>query len=396
MDVFFGILVAFAVFFAVVIFHELGHFLAARRVGVKVEEFGVGIPPRAAVITTDKKGCEYTFNYLPIGGFVRLKGEDELGPTASDADAFASKSYWAKSAVILAGVFFNFILAFVVFVGLFWHGVAPLAVNSKFETRSETLLVPSFDRAVELGVFETSGIAVAPAEGSPSKAAGIQEGDKVVGVEGHAVSTPKEFVAVVKSHSADADGIQLELLRNGVPVKISVMPKDGKIGSYVSYADLKPRKGFVYQYPLGEAVVVAAKETVSQTGFTFELLYEILRKLVAPKNAAERQEAAAGVGGPIAVGGLFVQLVSAKVGISVILTVAALLSINLGAFNLLPLPALDGGRFFIATLLAPLKGMKSAKIRKVEALIHQIGFSILIIIAVIVAFHDVWKLVFPK
>lgn len=164
MDVFLGIVVAFAVFFAVVIFHELGHFLAARRVGVKVEEFGVGIPPKAAVITTDKKGCEYTLNYLPIGGFVRLKGEDELGPAAADKDAFASKSYVAKSLVILAGVAFNFILAFIIFVGLFWHGVAPLAVNSKFETRSETLLVPSFDRAVELGVFEVSGISMTPVE----------------------------------------------------------------------------------------------------------------------------------------------------------------------------------------------------------------------------------------
>jgi len=102
------------------------------------------------------------------------------------------------------------------------------------------------------------------------------------------------------------------------------------------------------------------------------------------------------VGGPIAIGGLFVQLVSAKVGATVILTVAALLSINLGAFNLLPLPALDGGRFFIATLLAPLRGMKGSKIRNIEAAIHQIGFTLLILLAVIVAFHDVWKLVFAK
>ncbi len=102
------------------------------------------------------------------------------------------------------------------------------------------------------------------------------------------------------------------------------------------------------------------------------------------------------MGGPIAIGGLFVQLVSAKVGATVILTVAALLSINLGAFNLLPLPALDGGRFFIATLLAPLRGMKGSKIRNIEAAIHQIGFTLLILLAVIVAFHDVWKLVFAK
>lgn len=393
MDVFLGILVAFAVFFAVVIFHELGHFLAARRTGVKVEEFGVGIPPRAAVIGRDKKGCEYTLNYLPIGGFVRLKGEDELAPTSDDPDAFASKSYWAKSAVILAGVVFNFILAFLIFIGLFWHGVAPLAVNSKFETRSETLLVPSFDKAVELGIFKVSGITVNPVSGSPAQLAGVMKDDRVIQVEGVSVGSPKEFVERIKAHSADADGIQLVLSRSGAQISVSVMPKDSKIGTSVSYAGFAVNEGFRYQYPFREAVGVAARETVNQTAFTFELLFEIVRKLTVPRNAAEREEAAAGVGGPIAVGGLFVKLVSDKVGVSVILAVAALLSINLGAFNLLPLPALDGGRFFIATLLAPLKGMKSAKIRKIEAAIHQIGFTLLIIIAVIVALHDVWKLI---
>lgn len=120
MQIIFGILVALAVFFAVVMFHELGHFLAARRSGVKVEEFGLGIPPKARSFGRDKHGCEYTLNWLPIGGFVRLKGEDELAPTAAEPDSFASKSYFAKSSVILAGVFFNFVLAFLVFTVLFW------------------------------------------------------------------------------------------------------------------------------------------------------------------------------------------------------------------------------------------------------------------------------------
>lgn len=212
-------------------------------------------------------------------------------------------------------------------------------------------------------------------------------------MEGKNISTPTSFVETVRSHSADADGIQVVVSRSGSEVSLSVTPKGGKIGTYVSYADVKAKEGFAYRYPFGEAVAVAAKETVNQTAFTFELLFDILRKLIVPKNSTERQEAAAGVGGPIAIGGLFVQLVSAKVGASVILTVAALLSINLGAFNLLPLPALDGGRFFIATLLAPLKKMKGDRVRAVENAIHTVGFSILILLAVIVAFHDVWKLI---
>lgn len=129
---------------------------------MKVEEFGIGIPPKAATVGRDSKGCEYTLNYLPIGGFVRLKGEDEFAAASKDPDSFASKTYFAKSLVILAGVTFNFVLAFIVFVFLFWNGVAPLAVNSKFATKTETLLVPSFEKAVELGVFEVSGISLSP------------------------------------------------------------------------------------------------------------------------------------------------------------------------------------------------------------------------------------------
>jgi regulator of sigma E protease len=268
-----------------------------------------------------------------------------------------------------------------------------LAVNSKFDTRTETLLVPSFERAVELGVFEVSGIALSPVKGSPAERFGMKDDDRLVSVEGTSIASPAAFVETIRSHTADADGVQLVISRSGAEMPLSIMPADGKIGAYVTYADVKAREGFVYRYPFGQAVVVAAKETVDQTTFTFELLFEIVRRLVVPKDAAERQDAAAGVGGPIAIGGLFVQLVSAKVGISVILTVVALLSINLGAFNLLPFPALDGGRFFMITLLAPLRGMKSERVRNIENTIHSVGFSILILIAIIVAFHDVWKLI---
>lgn len=121
----------------------------------------------------------------------------------------------------------------------------------------------------------------------------------------------------------------MELSRSGTTVPVTVVPKDGKIGAYVAYSNVRPVEGFQYRYPFKQAVIIAAKETLNQIAFTFELLFEIFRKLIVPKTPTERQEAAQGVGGPIAVGGLFVELVSAKVGIAVIFTVAALLSINL-------------------------------------------------------------------
>lgn len=96
----------------------------------------------------------------------------------------------------------------------------------------------------------------------------------------------------IRSHASDEDGVQIEVSRAGVPVIVTVVPKDGKIGSYVSYADIRPKEGFEYRYPLGRAVVIAAEETVNQTAFTFELLFELVRKLAVPKTSTERQEAA--------------------------------------------------------------------------------------------------------
>ncbi len=207
--------------------------------------------------------------------------------------------------------------------------MAPLAVNSKFDTQTETLLVPTFERAVELGIFTTSGIALSPISGSPSELAGVSSGDLVVSINGQSIKTPGEFVSFVRAASGDGKALRMELSRNGTTVPVTVVPKDGKIGAYVAYSEVRPTEGFRYRYPFGQAVVVAAKETVNQVAFTFEILFEILRKLVVPKTPTERQEAAQGVGGPIAVGGLFVDLVSAKVGVGIIFTVAALLSINL-------------------------------------------------------------------
>lgn len=111
-------------------------------------------------------------------------------------------------------------------------------------------------------------------------------------IEGSSVTTPKAFVESIRSHASDADGLQIEVSRAGVPLSFTIVPRDGKIGSYVSYSDIKPREGFEYRYPFGQAVVVAAKETVNQTAFTFELLFELVRKLIAPKTSTERQEAA--------------------------------------------------------------------------------------------------------
>ncbi len=119
MTIIFGIILALLVFSIIVFFHELGHFSMAKRFGVKVEEFGIGIPPRAKQIWKDKSGTIYTFNWLPIGGFVKMKGEEINETGAHDKDSLASKNFWQQSGVILAGVVMNFFFAFIIFSVLF-------------------------------------------------------------------------------------------------------------------------------------------------------------------------------------------------------------------------------------------------------------------------------------
>ena len=198
-------------------------------------------------------------------------------------------------------------------------------------------------------------------------------------------------MAAVKAVPAGGS-VSLTVDRKGKEVALEIVPKNGKIGAYVSYADPVVNKDFRYEYSFFAAVSAGAEETVAQTAFTFEMLGKLVRKLAFPAKEGERQEAAQGVGGPIAIGGLFVELVSAKVAVSVIVVVAALLSINLGAFNLLPLPALDGGRFFLMTVVEPFLFFgKTALVRRIEANVHSAGFFFFMLLAVIVAFHDVFK-----
>lgn len=129
MSILIGILLALFVFFVVVFIHEMGHFLVARWSGVKVHEFGIGIPPRFKKIFRDKQGTEWTLNWIPLGGFVRLKGENYDNPESRQKDALPRAPWWKQVAILLAGVTMNFLLAGFLFGILFYQGTEPLTVH---------------------------------------------------------------------------------------------------------------------------------------------------------------------------------------------------------------------------------------------------------------------------
>lgn len=393
MDIFLGIFLSLLVFSVVVFFHELGHFALAKWFWVKVEEFGIGIPPRAKKVWQDKAGTIYTINWLPIGGFVKMKGEDMEGKGTKDTDSLVHKSFWQQSGVILAGVCMNFLFAILIFSGLFMAGVEPLAVNTKFETVAQTKLIPSFEEAVKSGFIKTEGLLLSPLSGSIAQKSGILENDILLQINGETVTKPDMMVEKVKSAHAS---LVFDIKRGDTVKTLSILPQDGKIGSYVGYNVTNIDKNFRYKYGFFSSIEEGAKETYAQSRMTLELLGTLLSKIVTPHTPTDRDEAVSSLGGPIAVGNLFVGLVDAKAAFSVIIMIAALISINLGVFNLLPFPALDGGRFFflmINRILSSLFG-KKALVGKIEHLIHIAGFSFLILVSIFVAYQDVVKIIF--
>ncbi|MFZ4461759.1 MAG: site-2 protease family protein [Patescibacteria group bacterium] len=183
---------------------------------------------------------------------------------------------------------------------------------------------------------------------SPADKAGIIADDEVLSIGSVKIQSPEEFIAYFKSHPAELS--QIRILRGSKETTINITPKDGKIGSYVGYKTIDLNTNFEYKYPLGQAMVVGAQEVYNQSVLTLELFGSLVRKLVAPVNPGERKEAQESLSGPIGIGNLFVDLARSHASVSVVLLIAALISINLGVFNLLPFPALDGGRFAFLTI----------------------------------------------
>lgn len=220
--VFLGILLTLFVFSLIVFVHELGHFLTARLTGMKVEEFGMGLPPRVRTLCTDTHGTAWTLNALPIGGFVRIKGEDVFAPGGTDNDSFASKPWWARSLVLLAGVTMNFILAYVIFVGVFLTGATPIAPNTIVETSANSFFLPNFDQALASGfITESGGLTISAVSGSVAEKAGIGQFEHVNSING---IIPTDY-ASFRQEVANGKEIALNLTSSGGnPRQVTLMP----------------------------------------------------------------------------------------------------------------------------------------------------------------------------
>ncbi len=366
------IIVFLIVLTGLVFVHELGHFVTARKFGAKVEEFGLGIPPRVVgvyrqngkwkfVWGTKVKSEEveetiYSLNLLPIGGFVKIKGEDG---ESRDEDSFASKKPYQKFIMLFAGVFMNFVAAVVLFSVVFAMGI-----NIPYEFAGEGL------GRIQYSFVQIDNVL----KDSPADEAGIKAGDVVKKVNGREIRTAREFSVMVSS----AEQVQIVLQRGEELKEFSVEPRymeevEGRKVVGVEISDM----AFVKYDPLS-AFVQGSITTVNITGKIAKALGEIIYELFTQGKPSQE------VSGPV---GIAVYTKKAMdTGIATLLQLAALLSLNLALINIIPFPALDGGRILFV-LIEKIRGKPVSQ--KIEGIVHTLGFSILIILIVIITIKDV-------
>ncbi|PIP27528.1 MAG: RIP metalloprotease RseP [Candidatus Moranbacteria bacterium CG23_combo_of_CG06-09_8_20_14_all_39_10] len=369
--------IIFIAILGVLIFvHELGHFVTARRNGVKADEFGFGFPPRLAGFVRDEKTGKFEFvwgnkeieskhtvysiNWIPLGGFVRIKGEDGNG--TKDLDSFASKKAWPRIKILAAGVIMNFIFAWILISIGFIIG-APETIESN-------------DVNIANAKIQISEVL----PDSPADKAGIKIGDEILKEN---KQTSFAGVTDVQNYinSNKGKAIDFNVLRGSDIVEIKVVPREnapagqGAIGIALAQTVIK-------RYPVHEALWNGAIAVYNLTIAILLALGGIIMKLFAGNGVG------AEVSGPIGIAILTKQV--ATLGLVYVLQFAALLSINLGIINALPIPALDGGRILFI-LIEKIKG--SPVTQKTEQLFHTIGFVLLMLLMVLVTLRDVLKII---
>lgn len=346
-----------------IISHELFHFFSAKGVGAKVEEFCIGYPPR---IFKKKKGdTTFSIGILPIGGFVKIQGIDTREGKHS---SFFSKSIKERFIVIFSGVVANFLLAIILFSIGFSVGL-PEAMED---------IVPPGAKEVGISI-------VGIAENSPAEIAGFKIGDKIIKIREQKTKTEIKIGETedVQDFAEDYVGEEIviilqrgdEIIEKKVIIRTNPPKNEGRIGIVMV-------KTARVSYPWHTAVLKGIKNTFLLTKATFEYV------LKAIKGAITR-EPVVGVefAGPIGIGILVSQMI--ELGWIYVLQFTAILSLNLAIINILPFPALDGGRL---VLLLIEKIRKRPVSPKIEDLINNIGLAILMILMMVVSFHDIRRL----
>jgi regulator of sigma E protease len=330
-----------------VLVHELGHFTVAKLTGIRVEEFGLGYPPR--LLTIARRGdTEYTINAIPFGGFVRMLGEED----PSHPESFAAKSKLARAGALLAGSLMNVVLAFLLFIGVGLMG---------------------FD--IPVGSVAIVGVA----SGSPAAEAGLREGDTILSIDGLPVQNTYELSRYTSERLGEE--VALSVKRGEETLSVPLTPRreppvnEGPMGVIIQTADVVGTDKL--HYSLWEAIPMAARMVIEVIAAIFSGVVGMIQGVIAPD-----------IRGPVGIAAATGEM--ARSGLIALTQFTAFLSIQLAIFNLLPFPGLDGGRLAFIALEALRGGRKVAPER--EGLVHLVGLAILIGLLLVVSYQDVVRL----
>jgi regulator of sigma E protease len=361
----FGIAVGIVLFVFLILAHELGHFIAARRNGVEVEEFGIGFPPK---IWGKKMGkglwqAYYTINLLPIGGFVRLKGENESDKSKGSYGAARLK---AKTKISLAGVTMNVIIAWVIFSVQAASGM-PQFLDNQYEIGS---LVT--ERSLHLGIAQVI-------EDSPADQAGLKNGIIINSIAGIKMISEEQFAETTAEFAGDTVIIDYIEANESKTATVTLEKED--VGN--GYLGVTPFELKQVRHNALVAPIVGAGTTIQFGTLTFKGFLTSVAHLLQ----GDFSHAAENLTGPVGIFSIFNSF--SALGISYLLFFAALISVALAVMNILPLPALDGGRLILSYLAS---GLKKPLSQRYEEMINLGGFVVLLIIAILITIVDIGRL----
>lgn len=351
-----------------VLIHELGHFLVAKKAGVIVEEFGFGLPPRALTLFR-WRGTDFTLNWIPFGGFVRLKGENAATKEERAGKGnFAAASIPWRCAILVAGVAMNFLLAFCIFLFGFSAGQW---IPTYLSLEDMQAAAAKGEIHLRLGVTIDDVLT-----GGGAADAAIPKGAVLVTVDGQPVSEPSDVVALQTGKDAVEYGYKTDALEEEIHT-VAVSVEEGKTGVYLRAVPLElsatPRT-------IVQVVSLSVRETTVVTSQTVIGIATLFTTLASQGSVPE------GVTGIVGIAQI--TYASVQKGFMMYLRLVALLSLSLAVLNILPFPALDGGRLmFVLSELFIRPGS-----RKFEVIINTVGFVILLFLIVLVTFYDVFRL----
>jgi len=383
------ILVFLLLLSVLVLIHEAGHFFVAKKFGIKVEEFGFGFPPR---MFSYKRGeTIYSLNWLPIGGFVKLYGEDEAGggkirisksEIRNDKDrAFFARTAWQRALVLVAGVVMNAVLAVVIFY--IFLGI------SGFKTDLPLLSDYKF-----FGVNQTNTQEVvisAIAKNSPAEKQGLKSTTKVIAVNGWKITDTKKFIDIVNLNKGKEIEITWSSLQTNDVHKTKITPRlsppksEGALGIglfSMSTAALN------YATPI-QKIFSGITHPINLMAYNLNVMAKLVQISLEKKTTEPLSQGLSGPVGIASITGSILEIQNLKEKILQLLNLAGILSISLAFFNVLPIPALDGGRLFFI-LIEAVTGKKVNQ--RFESATHTIGMIILLALMVLITFKDIVKL----